>query len=103
MVTTVPESNSLATRSALASHPLDHLVGLLGPRGEVPIRYGRVVDGGHDGALHVLHALQAVEGGVGLEGDDLYGWVVLLEPRRRPDEGAARAQPGDEVRDLAGA
>src|SRR5215203_283761 len=86
----------------LARHPLDHLVGLLGSRGEVLIRYRRVVDGGHDGALHVLHPLQAVEGRVRFEGDDLYGGVVLLEPCRRPDEGAARAEPSDEVRYLAG-
>src|SRR5918997_1060217 len=79
--------------AVLAGYPLDHLVGFLGPRGEVPIRHGRVVDGGHDGALHVLHSLQPVEGGVRLERDDLYGGVVLLEPRRRPDEGAARAEP----------
>src|SRR5829696_1482927 len=85
----------------LARHPLDHLVGLLGSRGEVLIRYRRVVDGGHDGALHVLHPLQAVEGRVWLEGDDLYGGVVLLEPCRCPDEGAARAETSDEVRYLA--
>src|SRR5215212_345113 len=85
----------------LARHPPDHLVGLLGPRGEVLICYRRVVDEGHDGALHVLHPLQAVEGRVWLEGDDLYGGVVLLEPCRRPDEGAARAEPSDEVRYLS--
>src|SRR5215213_2634511 len=87
----------------LARHPLDHLVGLLVLESKNLIRYGRLVDGGHDGALHVLHPLQAVEGRVGLEGDDLYGGVVLLKPRRRPHEGAARTEPGDEVRDLTGA
>ena len=116
MVTTVPDSISLATSSAvataapaesadedsfLARHPLDHLVGVLGPRRPVLVGDGRVVDGGHDGALHVLHAFEAVEGRVGLEGDDLYLRVVLLEAGRRTDEGAARAKPGDEVRDLA--
>ena len=43
-----------------------------------------------------------MEGRVGLEGDDLYPRVVLLEPRRRSDEGPARTESGDEMRDLAG-
>src|SRR5215211_2130063 len=85
----------------LARHPLDHLVGVLGSRRPILIGYRRIVDGGHYGALHVLHALKAVEGRVGFEGDGLYPRVVLLETRRRTDEGAARAQSGDEVRDLA--
>src|SRR5919107_3523686 len=87
--------------SFLARHPLDHLIGVFGSRRPALVGDGRVVDGGHDGALHVLHAFEAVEGRVGFEGDGLYCWVVLLETRRRTDEGAARAEPGDEVRDLA--
>src|ERR671911_2657045 len=87
--------------SFLARHPLDHLVGVLGSRRPVLVGDGRVVDGGHDGALHVLHPFEAVEGRVGFEGDSLNCRVVLLETRRRTDEGAARAEPGDEVRDLA--
>src|SRR5918997_734457 len=87
--------------SFLARHPLDHLVGVLGSGRPILVGDGRVVDGGHDGALHVLHAFEAVESRVGFEGDGLYCWVVLLETRRRTDEGAARAEPGDEVRDLA--
>src|SRR5215216_3280598 len=83
----------------LARHPLDHLVGVLGPHRPILVGDGRVVDGGHDGALHVLHAFEAVEGRVRLEGDDLYLGVVLLEALRRADEGAARAKASDEVRD----
>src|SRR5688572_1296809 len=52
--------------SFLARHPLDHLVGVLGPRRPVLVGDSRVVDGGHDGTLHVLHAFEAVEGRVGL-------------------------------------
>src|SRR5215213_7025018 len=85
----------------LSRHPLDHLVGILGSRRQVLVGYRRVVDRGHDGTLHVLHALEAVEGRIGFEGDGLHPRVVLLETRRRTDEGAARAEPGDEVRDLA--
>src|SRR5215212_4903709 len=85
----------------LSRHPLDHLVGILGSRRQVLVGYRRVVDRGHDGALHVLHALEAVEGRIGFEGDGLHPRVVLLETRRRTDEGSARAKPGDEVRDLA--
>src|ERR687895_614579 len=87
--------------SFLARHPLDHLVGVLGSRRPILVGDGRVVDGGHEGAIHVLHAFKAVESRVGFEGNGLYCWVVLLETRRRTDEGAARAEPGDEVRDLA--
>src|SRR5215210_5498234 len=87
--------------SFLARHPLDHLVSVLGSRRPILGGDGRVVDGGHDGALHVLHAFEAVEGRVRLEGDDLYLGVVLLEARRRADEGTARAQARYEVRDLA--
>src|ERR687897_1000496 len=87
--------------SFLVRNPLDHLVGVLGSRRPILVGDGRVVDGGHDGALHVLHAFEAVESRVGFEGNGLYCWVVLLETRRRTDEGAARAEPGDEVRDLA--
>src|SRR5215218_3299001 len=85
----------------LARHPLDHLIGVLGSHRRILIGDGRVVDGRHDGALHVHHAFEAVESRVGFEGDDLYPRVVLLETRRRTDEGAASAEPGDEVRDLA--
>src|SRR5215207_7208155 len=56
----------------LARHPPDHLVGVLGPRRPVLVGDSRVVDGGHDGALHVLHAFEAVEGRVRFEGDYLY-------------------------------
>src|SRR5215210_9183517 len=66
----------------LARNPLDHLVGVLGPRRQVSVCQRRVVDGGNDGALHVLHALEAVEGRVWFEGDGLYPRVVLLEARR---------------------
>src|SRR5215217_1171544 len=38
---------------------------------------------------------------VGLEGDDFYVRVVLFEAPRGADEGAARPQARDEVRDLA--
>src|SRR5919107_1010802 len=85
----------------LARHPLDHLIGVLGARRPVLIRDSRVVDGGHDGALHVLHAFQTVESRVWFEGDNLYLRAVLLETRRRADEGPARAEPCDEVCDLA--
>src|SRR5918993_715361 len=91
-----PNEDSFLTR-----HPLDHLVGVLGSRRPVLVGDGRVVDGWHDGALHVLHTFQAVESRVGFEGDGLYLRVVLLETRRRADEGAARAEPCDEVCDLA--
>src|SRR5215218_6003404 len=87
--------------SFLARHSLDHLVGVLGPHRPILVGDGRVVDGGNGGALHVLHAFEAVEGRVGFEGDGLYGRVVLLETRRRTDEGAARAKPCNEVCDLA--
>src|SRR5215210_2782561 len=87
--------------SFLARHPLDHLVSVLGSRRPILVGDGRVVDGGHDGALHVLHAFEAVEGRVGFEGDSLNCRVVLLETRRRTDEGAARAKPCNEVCDLA--
>src|SRR5215203_802675 len=56
--------------SFLARHPLDHLVGVLGPRRPILVGDGRVVDGRHDGALHVFHAFEAVESRVGFEGDD---------------------------------
>src|SRR5215204_4160267 len=85
----------------LSRHPLDHLVGVLGPHRQVSVGYRRVVNRGHDGALHVLHALETVEGRIGFERDGLYPRVVLLETLRRADEGAASAEPGDEVRDLA--
>src|SRR5215204_815670 len=85
----------------LARDPLDHLVGVLGLRSPILVGYGRVVYRGHDGALHVLHAFEAVEGRVRFEGDGLYLGVVLLETRRRTDEGAARSESGDEVCDLA--
>src|ERR687889_62337 len=87
--------------SFLARHPLDHLVGVFGSRRPVLVGDGRVVDGGNDGALHVLHAFEAVEGRVGFEGDGLYPRVVLLETGRRTDKGAARAKPCNEVCDLA--
>src|SRR5918999_2561044 len=87
-------------KSFLARHPLDHLVCVLGPRRPVLVGDGRVVDGGNYGALHVLHAFQAVECRVGFEGDGLYRRVVFLETGRRTDEGAARAEPCDEVCDL---
>src|SRR5215211_1762382 len=87
--------------ASLACCPLDHLVGVFGSRRPVLLGDGRVVDGGNDGALHVLHAFEAVEGRVGFEGDGLYSRVVLLETRRRTDEGAARAKPCNEVCDLA--
>src|SRR5829696_5306099 len=87
--------------SFLARHPLDHLVSVLGSRRPILVGDGRVVDGGHDSALHVLHAFEAVEGRVGFEGDSLNYRVVLLETGRRTNEGAARAKPGDEVRELA--
>src|ERR671914_1952248 len=86
--------------SFLARNPLDHLVGVLGSRRPILIGDGRVVDGGHDGALHVLHAFQAVESRVRFEGDGLYLRVVLLEAGRRTDKGVARAKPRDERRDL---
>src|SRR5215210_4327482 len=85
----------------LARHPLDHLVGVLGPHRPILVGDGRVVDGRHDGALHVLHAFEAVEGRVGFEGDNFYPRAVLLETRRRADESAARAKSRDEVRHLA--
>src|ERR671920_2443359 len=87
--------------SFLARNPLDHLVGVLGSRRPILVGDGRVVDGGHDGALHVLHAFQTVESRVWFEGDNLYLRAVLLETRRRADEGPARAEPCDEVCDLA--
>src|SRR5918997_2901726 len=88
-------------KSFLARHPLDHLVGVLGPRRPVLVGDRRVVDGRHDGALHMLHAFQAVECRVRFEGDDLYLGVVLFETGRRTDEGTARAEPCDEVCHLA--
>src|SRR5918999_5501496 len=84
----------------LARHALDHLVGSLGRGASVLVGYRRVVDRGHDRALHVLHALQPVKRRFRLERDDLYLGVVLLEALRGPDEGAARAEASDEVRDL---
>src|SRR5918995_2047303 len=87
--------------SFLARNPLDHLVGVLGSRRPILVSDGRVVDGGHDGALHVLHAFEAVESRVGFEGDGLYPRIVLLQTGRRADKSPARAKPGDEVRDLA--
>src|SRR5829696_2589565 len=65
----------------LPRHLLDHRVSVLGPGRQVPVGERRIVDGGHDGAPHVLHAFEAVEGRVWLEGDDLYSSVVLLEAR----------------------
>src|SRR5918995_604069 len=85
----------------LAGEALDHLVGLLGRGTEVPVGDGGVVDLRHYGARHVLHALETVERRVGLEGDNLDFWVVLLEASAGPDEGAARAESSDEVCNLA--
>src|SRR5918995_5671787 len=79
--------------SFLARHPLDHLVGVFGSRRPVLVGDGRVVDGGNDGALHVLHTFQAVEGRVGFEGDNLYPRVVLLEAGRRSPGRAPRFGP----------
>src|SRR5918998_1642688 len=84
----------------LARHALDHLVGHLGRGAPFLIGYRRVVDRGHDRALHVLHALQPVKRRFRLERDDLYPRVVLLETLRGPDEGTAGAEARDEVRDL---
>src|SRR5919112_5060317 len=84
----------------LARHALDHLVGPFGRGAPVLIGYRRVVDRGHDRALHVLHALEAVKRRFRLERDDLDLRVVLLEALRGSDEGAAGAEPRDEVRDL---
>src|ERR671915_1564054 len=64
--------------SILARHPLDHLVGVFGSRRPILVGDGRVVDGRHDGALHVLHAFEPVERRVGFEGDGLYPRIVLL-------------------------
>src|SRR5829696_391033 len=85
----------------LAREALDHLVGVLGRGREVLVGDGRVVDLRHHRRSHVLHALETVERRVGLEGDDLYPRVVLLEARGRPDEGAASPQTRDEVCHLA--
>src|SRR5919112_955364 len=87
--------------SFLARHPLDHLVCRLVFHRQILDDDGRLVDGGNDGALHVLHAFEAVESRVGFEGDGLYDRVVLLETCRRTDEGAARAKPCNEMCDLA--
>src|SRR5918998_5385591 len=84
----------------LARHALDHLVGTLGRGAPVLVGYCGVVDRGHDRALHVLHALQPVKRRFRLERDDLYLRVVLLQTARRADEGTARADARDEVRDL---
>src|SRR3712207_6045636 len=45
----------------LARHTLDHLVGLLRRGAPVLIGDRRIVDGGDDRALHVLHPLEPVE------------------------------------------
>src|SRR5918999_4930657 len=86
--------------SFLARHPLDHLVGFLGHGAPVFVGYRQVVDRGHYGALHVLHAFEAVKRRVRLERNDFYVGVVLLEASCRTDEGAAGAETRDEVCDL---
>src|SRR3712207_3581136 len=87
--------------SLLARHALDHLVGLLGRGAPVLVGYRGVVDRRHYGALHVLHAFDAVKRRVRLKRDKRYLRVVLLQASGGADESAAGAEARDEVRDLA--
>ena len=50
----------------------------------------------------MLEAFEAVEGRVGLQADGLDGRVEFLEAARCAHEGAAGAEAGDKVGDLAG-
>ena len=68
---------------------------------DLPVELLLVVDAGHDRRGHVLQALEAVEGVVGLGADHLDGGIALLQVAARPHDGAAGAEAGDEVRDPA--
>src|SRR3712207_5186760 len=84
----------------LARHALDHLVGLFGRGPPVLIGYARIVDGGDDSALHVLHTLEPVERRFWLKRNDPNLRVVLLQARSGADKSPARPKARYEVCDL---
>ena len=67
----------------------------------VLVRQRVVVDAGPDRRLHVLQALDAVHRRIGLDGDQADVAAELAQPAADAHERAARAEPGDEVRDAA--
>src|ERR1700741_4023909 len=69
---------------------------------EICVREGVVVNRGAKGGFHVLPAFKSVEGGVGLQADATNGGIQLLEAARCAYEGAAGAEPGDEVGNATG-
>jgi hypothetical protein len=70
---------------------LDHFVGQAG-----------VVDAGHHaGGLHMLHAFERVVGAIGLHGAQPDIGAPFAQSSARAHKGAAGAERGDEVRDLA--
>ena len=79
---------------------MEHLGGLpealLTTDHDAPVQQGEVQDGRNEPFLQATEPLDTIvnlRGG----GDDLYGGVVLLEAAAHAHEGAAGAQPGDEV------
>src|SRR5437762_7253900 len=56
----------------------------------------------HDRGWKMLQAFEPMKRIVGLDGDGTNRSVVLLQPARRADQGAGRAQPRDEMRDASG-
>src|ERR1035437_1478067 len=84
----------------LAGQPPGQIIG--GPRraSQVAVRHAGVVDPRHNRGRHVLEALQAMEGVLGLEADAADGGIELLQPTRGPDEGPRGPKTGQEDGDL---
>ena len=78
-----------------------HLVRLFGADPKIVVGQRRVVDAGHDRRLHVLEPLEAVQRRVGLHRGEHDRLVELAQAAADADERAARAEPGDEVRQPA--
>src|SRR6185312_2615542 len=94
-------SSGDSDEESVAGQILDHAVGHLGGHVDVGVGEGGVVDARHDGGGHVLEAFEAVEGRVGLHGDAADVGVELAQAAGGSHEGAAGAEAGDEVGDLA--
>src|SRR5207245_10813318 len=84
-----------------AGQVVGQLPGRLGGDADLLVGQAGVVNAGHDRASHVLEALQAMQGIVGLGGDQPDVAVVLFEGAAGPHPGAAGAHARHALRESA--
>ena len=116
MVTTIPSSNSLATRKAATAAAPDDIptnrpsslrnrlvISCAVFRSDLKqfIREGGIINSGLDGSGHMLESFQPVEGSIRLKANDIYIRQALTQIFPCSCQSSRGAKPGNKVSDFA--